>query len=241
MLPRRVDACAAPMANPSFLAVEGARPGVQLPARRHDRKTDAERSAVCRDARGCGTAAHAFPSLPYAYVIDELDSTVTTYRSDSGQESLQPVQVVPTTPPSFAGNNTGAGVAVAPVRTLRLRLQSRARQHRDLRRRSCPREFDAGRLEPTQGKTPRFLILDPEADFLNAAKPGYRHDRRLPRGPDDWPADPDRSDRRDRQPGPHYHRRRLDLVANRLWLILVPRACTELFTLSISMANLPKD
>jgi 6-phosphogluconolactonase len=54
------------------------------------------------------------PSLPYAYVIDELNSTLTTYRYDSGHGSLQPVQVVPTTPSSFTGNNTGAEVAVAP-------------------------------------------------------------------------------------------------------------------------------
>lgn len=39
---------------------------------------------------------------------------MTTYCYDPEHGSLKPVQVVPTTPPSLTGNNTGAEGAVAP-------------------------------------------------------------------------------------------------------------------------------
>ena len=64
---------------------------------------------------GAGARHIAFhPSLPFAYVIDELDWTMTTYPYDSDHGRPQPVQVVPTTPPIFTSNSTGAEVAVAP-------------------------------------------------------------------------------------------------------------------------------
>jgi lactonase family protein with 7-bladed beta-propeller len=73
------------------------------------------------------------PSQSYAYVIDELDSTVTIHRYQAGGTALQAVQVVPSTPPS-RGRDRGL-----PVGAVCLCLQPRPRQHRDLRRRSCPR------------------------------------------------------------------------------------------------------
>src|SRR6185295_2839884 len=54
------------------------------------------------------------PRQPYAYVINELDSTVTTYQFDPEKRSLKAVQVMTTLPSSYTGNNTGAEITVAP-------------------------------------------------------------------------------------------------------------------------------
>src|SRR5262249_52032162 len=54
------------------------------------------------------------PQMPFAYVINELSSSVTTYRFDGQRGSLQPIQVLPSTPANYTGNNTGAEIAVAP-------------------------------------------------------------------------------------------------------------------------------
>jgi hypothetical protein len=53
------------------------------------------------------------PELPLAYVINELGSSVTTYRFDPQRRSLQPIH--PSIPPNYTGNNTGAEIAVAPT------------------------------------------------------------------------------------------------------------------------------
>jgi 6-phosphogluconolactonase (cycloisomerase 2 family) len=118
---------------------------------------------------GAGPRHIAFhPSLPIAYVIDELDSTITTYRYDPERGALQPVQVVPTIPPNFTGNNTGAEVAVAPSGRF---VYGSNRGHDSIVIFAVDRA--AGTLtpvgwEPTQGKTPRFFTLDPTANFLYA-------------------------------------------------------------------------
>jgi len=119
---------------------------------------------------GAGPRHIAFhPSLPLAYVIDELDSTVTTYRYDPEHGSLQPAQVVPTIPPSFTGNNTGAEVAVAPSGRF---VYGSNRGHDSIAIFAV--DHAQGTLspvgwEPTQGKTPRFFGLDPATTFLYAA------------------------------------------------------------------------
>ncbi len=64
---------------------------------------------------GAGPRHIAFhPKMPLAYVINELGSSVTTYRFDPQRGSLQPIQIVPSTPPSYTGDNHGAEVAAAP-------------------------------------------------------------------------------------------------------------------------------
>jgi 6-phosphogluconolactonase len=119
---------------------------------------------------GAGPRHIAFhPSLPYAYVINELGSTMTTYRYDAARGVLQPMQVLPTTPSTFTGNNTGAEVAVAPSGRF---VYGSNRGHDSIVIFAVDRAN--GTLIPvdwvsTQGKTPRFFALDPTANFLYAA------------------------------------------------------------------------
>ena len=64
---------------------------------------------------GAGPRHIAFhPQMPLAYVINELGSSVTTYRFDAQRGALQPIQILPSTPSSYTANNTGAEIAVAP-------------------------------------------------------------------------------------------------------------------------------
>ncbi|MFJ5840437.1 lactonase family protein [Streptomyces shenzhenensis] len=54
------------------------------------------------------------PRLPYAYTIDELRSTVTTYRWDTVRGALAPLQTLPSTEPSVTGDSRGGEIAVHP-------------------------------------------------------------------------------------------------------------------------------
>jgi len=108
------------------------------------------------------------PSKPYAYVINELDSTVTTYGlGATGQ--LKPVQVVTTLPPSFTGNNATSEIAVHPSGRF---VYGSNRGHDSLAIFSVDEltgTLTAVGWEPTQGKTPRFFALDPAGAMLYVA------------------------------------------------------------------------
>lgn len=117
---------------------------------------------------GAGPRHVAFhPGQPYAYVNNELDSTVTTYRFERGV--LTPRQIITTLPPSYTGNNTTSEIAVA--RTGR-HLYVSNRGHDSI---AVFAIDDASGVlasvawEPTQGKTPRFFTLDPAGATLYAA------------------------------------------------------------------------
>ncbi len=59
---------------------------------------------------GAGPRHAAFhPRLPVCWVLNELDSSVTTCRWASGR--LEPVAVIPTLPGDFAGTSTAAAIA----------------------------------------------------------------------------------------------------------------------------------
>ncbi|RSM68241.1 6-phosphogluconolactonase [Actinoplanes sp. ATCC 53533] len=54
------------------------------------------------------------PERPFAYVVNELRSTVTTYRWDRAAGELQALEVLPCNPPSATGDSRGAEIVVAP-------------------------------------------------------------------------------------------------------------------------------
>jgi 6-phosphogluconolactonase (cycloisomerase 2 family) len=105
---------------------------------------------------GAGPRHIAFhPQMPLAYVINELGSNVTTYRFDAQRGSLEPIQILPSTPASYTGNNTGAEIVFRPRR---LCIEPRTRQHRDFCRRSTRRDPNAGGLGADQREVaPLFL------------------------------------------------------------------------------------
>jgi 6-phosphogluconolactonase (cycloisomerase 2 family) len=119
---------------------------------------------------GAGPRHAAFhPSRPYVYVLNELDSTLATYRLDESRGTLTARQVVTTLPPSFTGASTTSEIAVAPSGRF---VYASNRGHDSL---AIFAVDDASGVlasvgwEPTQGKTPRFFAIEPTGTFLYAA------------------------------------------------------------------------
>src|ERR1035437_677265 len=54
------------------------------------------------------------PTRPIMWIINELDSTMTTCQWDGERGALNPVQVISTLRTNFTGNSTAAEIAVAP-------------------------------------------------------------------------------------------------------------------------------
>ncbi len=112
------------------------------------------------------------PRQPYAYVINELDSTITTYHFDPDKGTLEPLQIVPTPPPGYTGNNSGAEIAVASSGRF---VYGSNRGHDSIAIFAIDQA--SGTLTPigwesTQGRTPRFFGLDPSGTHLYAANQG---------------------------------------------------------------------
>lgn len=109
------------------------------------------------------------PKMPLAYVINELGSCVVTYRFDAERGSLQPIQILPSTPSDFTGNNRGAEIAVAASGRI---VYASNRGHDSIAVFTV--DDRSGTLSPvgwtpTGAKSPRFFCLDPTARVLYAA------------------------------------------------------------------------
>jgi 6-phosphogluconolactonase len=118
---------------------------------------------------GAGPRHIAFhPRLPYAWVINELDSTVTAYRlGHTG--TLEAIQIVPSLPSTFTGDNTGAAIVVSPSGRF---VYASNRGHDSV---AIFRVDESNGMlspvgwEPTHGSTPRFIGLTPAGTRLFAA------------------------------------------------------------------------
>ncbi|HLG46026.1 MAG TPA: lactonase family protein [Reyranella sp.] len=112
------------------------------------------------------------PTKALAYVINELDSTVTAYRQDRKSGRLTPNQRVPSTPPDFTGYSTGAEIWVDRGGR---NVYVSNRGHDSIgvfgidpvKGTLTPRQW-----VPTRGGVPRFFCLDPAQRFLYVANQG---------------------------------------------------------------------
>lgn len=109
------------------------------------------------------------PNGRFAYVINELDSTINVFTYASAQGALTAVQTISTLPIGFTGANDCADLHVSPSGKF---LYGSNRGHDSL----VVFAIDGwtGRLqyiqhEPTGGKTPRNFVIDPTGRFLLAA------------------------------------------------------------------------
>jgi 6-phosphogluconolactonase len=111
---------------------------------------------------GSGPRHVAFhPTNAFAYVIGELDSTVTAHRFDQATGRLTPFQLVTTLPDTFVGDSRASEIALSHDGS---RLYVSNRGHDSVATFAVDRS--TGRLTPlgwtdTHGKTPRFFALDP--------------------------------------------------------------------------------
>lgn len=119
---------------------------------------------------GAGPRHFAFhPNGRYAYVINELNSTVTAFDYHAQRGALEPLQTVSTLPKEFRGRSTTAEVQVHPSGKF---LYGSNRGHDSIAIFAV--DVNTGRLrvvghESTGGKTPRNFGLDPTGTWLLAA------------------------------------------------------------------------
>lgn len=119
---------------------------------------------------GAGPRHFTFhPDGKHAYLINELDSTLTAFAYTRSSGKLRAIQTVPTLPENFSGENTCADVHVSASGRF---LYGSNRGHDSI---------VVFRIEPgtgklayvehvhTQGRTPRNFVLDPTGRFLLVA------------------------------------------------------------------------
>ena len=119
---------------------------------------------------GAGPRHFTFhPDNKHAYVINELDSTVTALNYDAHRGLLKDFQTISTLPPGFSGANSCADLHVSPNGKF---LYGSNRGHDSIVVFAIER--GSGRLTyvenvSTGGKTPRNFTLDPTGRLLLAA------------------------------------------------------------------------
>ncbi len=125
-------------------------------------------SAVARSGSGPRHAAF-HPRLTVLWVLNEIGSTVVTYQWEAERGHLRPVQILPTLPGDYTGENTASEIALS--RDARFLFCSN-RGHDSIA--AFAVDPATGLLSPagwtpSQGRTPRFLALDPSGRMLYAA------------------------------------------------------------------------
>jgi len=109
------------------------------------------------------------PSGKFAFVINELDMTISSLAYDAAKGTLKEVQTVSTLPSGFAGENTCADIHLTPDGAF---LYGSNRGHDSLV--GFKVDPQSGRMElightSTQGKTPRNFLIDPAGKYLLVA------------------------------------------------------------------------
>ena len=127
-------------------------------------------SGTVRLAAGAGPRHLAFhPDGRQAYVINELDSTITHLAYDAATGTMTAGQTVSTLPAGFQGKNSTAEIVVHPDGRL---LFGSNRGHDSIAIFTI--DGATGTLkpaghQPTGGKTPRHFAIDPTGAYLLAA------------------------------------------------------------------------
>jgi 6-phosphogluconolactonase (cycloisomerase 2 family) len=108
------------------------------------------------------------PAGEVAYVINELDSTVTTYDYDAESGACKPRQILSTLPQSFTGNSRAAGIQVDCEGRF---VYASNRGHDSIAVFAV--DPKSGLLSFTEavcseGRTPRFFTLTPNGRYLMA-------------------------------------------------------------------------
>ncbi len=119
---------------------------------------------------GVGPRHLAFhPSGKFAYVVNELQSSITAFTYDSSRGALQKLNTITTLPRGFSGSNDTAEIKIHPSGKF---LFASNRGHNSIAVFSI--DSTTGSLTlvghfPTQGKTPRDFEIDPTGKLLFVA------------------------------------------------------------------------
>ena len=119
---------------------------------------------------GTGPRHVAFhPHRPFAYVISELQSTVTAFRNVERQTTFEASQTISTLPDDFTGQNLGGEIKIAPSGRF---VYASNRGHDSLAIYAADQETGQLSLvghESTQGVGPRDFTIDPSGALLLVA------------------------------------------------------------------------
>ena len=133
-------------------------------------KLTANEPAFVSVAAGAGPRHLAFhPNGKFAYVINELNSTLGAFNFDSAKGTLSEIQVLSTLPADFHGKNSTAEVQVHPSGKF---VYGSNRGHNSIAVFTVDEQ--TGKLTPagealSGGKIPRNFRIDPTGNFLLAA------------------------------------------------------------------------
>ncbi|MGO8695173.1 MAG: lactonase family protein [Rectinemataceae bacterium] len=129
------------------------------------------RDDLCHRTRpGSGPRLMAFhPTAPFAYVVNELDSTISALSWDMDRSLLREIQRIDTLPSSFAGSSSCADLHLSPSGDF---LYASNRGHDSIV--VFRIESGTGKLEvlghsPSGGRIPRSFDIDPSGRILLAA------------------------------------------------------------------------
>ena len=146
------------------------RPGEGLPPGRCDGDPGGAHAAVAAVKPGSGPRHMVFrPDGRYAYVLDELTSTVTAFAYDARKGVLTEGQTLSTLPAGYTGQNSGAEIAVHPSGRF---VYASNRGHNSIaifRVDQASGALTFVRTQETGGRTPRNFALDPSGRLLLAA------------------------------------------------------------------------
>lgn len=127
----------------------------------------AEPSVTTRETAGPRHMAF-HPRGSMAYVINELDSTVTTYRYQARTGELSALQILSSLPASFTGDNRAAGIQIDQQGRF---LYASNRGHDSISVFFIDPEtalLSFIEATPSAGRTPRFFTLTPNGRYLFA-------------------------------------------------------------------------
>lgn len=120
--------------------------------------------------KGAGPRHFAFhPNGATAYVINELDSTVTVFTCDATSGALTPIQTLSTLPTDFDGRSHCADIHVHPTGNF---VYGSNRGHDSIAIFAVDQttgQLTAAGHQSTGGQVPRNFALDPSGAFLLAA------------------------------------------------------------------------
>jgi 6-phosphogluconolactonase len=123
--------------------------------------------------RGSGPRHFVFsPNGKFVYVVNEMGSTISLFSYDARSATLHDLQMISTLPEGFAGENTGAEVAVD--RSGKFLYASNRGNDTIAVFAISPRKGTLTPIEyaPVQGKIPGMFAFDPSGDYLFVANQG---------------------------------------------------------------------
>ncbi|PST20739.1 lactonase family protein [Mesorhizobium plurifarium] len=128
-----------------------------------------EEAARCRCREASGPRHLAFhPVRALAYVLNELDSTVTTYDFDDDNGSLHPIDTVSSLPRDYSGDNRASEIALSKGGDY-LYASNRGHDSIAVFRLGSNGKPASPYWLPSQGTTPRFFAFEPDEKHLYVA------------------------------------------------------------------------